>query len=295
MMFSGTLPFTLLPVVALEGTDTITLMSARTKDIKSKQLYYSKQNQKDLEVISELLSEPKWQKVRENLREHDKRQGFNCLFHGAPGTGKTETVLQLARQTGRDIMQIDISSVRDKWYGETEKTVKDIFVQYARLVKKSKRTPILLFNEADAILSVRSDISNSHSTDKTENAIQNILLQEMENLEGIMIATTNLADNLDKAFERRFIYKVKFEQPSIKAKAAIWKSQLSDLDDTEADYLAQYFNFSGGQIENVARKVFVEKLLFSRPVEMKRIKELCEEEKLEKDTVYQPIGFKKTA
>ena len=130
---------------------------------------------------------------------------------------------------------------------------------YARLVKHSNRTLILLFKEADAILSARFNLSNSHSTDKTENAIQNILLQEMENLDGIMIATTNLADNFDKAFERRFIYKVRFEQPSVKAKVNIWESQLDELGDTEAVWLARNYNFSGGQIENVARKVFVEK------------------------------------
>jgi SpoVK/Ycf46/Vps4 family AAA+-type ATPase len=150
-----------------------------------------------------------------------------------------------------------------------------------------------LFNEADAILSVRSDISNARSTDKTENAIQNILLQEMENLEGIMIATTNLADNFDKAFERRFIYKIKFEQPSVKAKVNIWESQLDELGDTEAVWLAMNYDFSGGQIENVARKVFVEKLLFSKPIEMNRLVELCEQEKLEKVNTYNPIGFKR--
>ena len=225
----------------------------KAKDIKEKHLFYSEQNQKDLAVIGELLSEAKWHEVRNNLKENGMRQGFNCLFHGAPGTGKTETVLQLARKTGRDIMQVDISTVRDKWFGETEKIVKDIFVQYGKLVKQSKRTPILLFNEADAILSVRSDLSNSHSTDKTENAIQNILLQEMENLDGIMIATTNLADNFDKAFERRFIYKVRFEQPSVEAKTFIWKSQLNDLEETDAASLARSYDFSGGQIENVAR------------------------------------------
>lgn len=275
-----------------EEVDCSRFKVVKAKDIKEKHLFYSEQNQKELEVISELLSEAKWHEVRNNLKENGMRQGFNCLFHGAPGTGKTETVLQLARKTGRDIMQVDISTVRDKWFGETEKIVKDIFVQYGKLVKQSKRTPILLFNEADAILSVRSDLSNSHSTDKTENAIQNILLQEMENLDGIMIATTNLADNFDKAFERRFIYKVRFEQPSVEAKTFIWKSQLNDLEETDAASLAQNYDFSGGQIENVARKVFVEKLLFSKEIGITRLVELCEEEKLDKESSRRAIGFR---
>ena len=275
-----------------EEVDCSRFKVVKAKDIKEKHLFYSEQNQKELEVISELLSEAKWHEVRNNLKENGMRQGFNCLFHGAPGTGKTETVLQLARKTGRDIMQVDISTVRDKWFGETEKIVKDIFVQYGKLVKQSKRTPILLFNEADAILSVRSDLSNSHSTDKTENAIQNILLQEMENLDGIMIATTNLADNFDKAFERRFIYKVRFEQPSVEAKTFIWKSQLNDLEETDAASLARSYDFSGGQIENVARKVFVEKLLFSKKIGITRLVELCEEEKLDKECSRKAIGFR---
>ena len=275
-----------------EEVDCSRFKVVKAKDIKEKHLFYSEQNQKELEVISELLSEAKWHEVRNNLKENGMRQGFNCLFHGAPGTGKTETVLQLARKTGRDIMQVDISTVRDKWFGETEKIVKDIFVQYGKLVKQSKRTPILLFNEADAILSVRSDLSNSHSTDKTENAIQNILLQEMENLDGIMIATTNLADNFDKAFERRFIYKVRFEQPSVEAKTFIWKSQLNDLEETDAASLARSYDFSGGQIENVARKVFVEKLLFSKEIGITRLVELCEEEKLDKECSRRAIGFR---
>ena len=275
-----------------EEVDCSRFKVVKAKDIKEKHLFYSERNQKELEVISELLSEAKWQEVRTNLRENGMRQGFNCLFHGAPGTGKTETVLQLARQTGRDIMQVDISTVRDKWYGETEKIVKEIFEQYGKLVKRSKLTPILLFNEADAILSVRSDLSNSHSTDKTENAIQNILLQEMENLDGILIATTNLADNFDKAFERRFLYKVRFEQPSIEAKTFIWKSQLNDLEETDAVTLAQSYDFSGGQIENVARKVFVEKMLFSKEIGITRLVELCEEEKLDKDCSRRAIGFR---
>ncbi len=275
-----------------EEVDCSRFKVVKAKDIKEKHLFYSEQNQKDLAVISELLSEAKWHEVRNNLKENGMRQGFNCLFHGAPGTGKTETVLQLARKTGRDIMQVDISTVRDKWFGETEKIVKDIFVQYGKLVKQSKRTPILLFNEADAILSVRSDLSNSHSTDKTENAIQNILLQEMENLDGIMIATTNLADNFDRAFERRFIYKVRFEQPSVEAKTFIWKSQLNDLEETDAASLARSYDFSGGQIENVARKVFVEKLLFSKEIGITRLVELCEEEKLDKECSRRAIGFR---
>ena len=77
------------------------------------------------------------------------RCGFTCLFYGAPGTGKTETVLQLARQTGRDILQVDVSKIKSCWVGESEKNIKSLFDSYKDKVKKSEKAPILLFNEAD--------------------------------------------------------------------------------------------------------------------------------------------------
>ena len=86
------------------------------------------------------------------------------------------------------------------------------------------------------------------AVDGMENSIQNIILQEIENMEGILIATTNIAGNLDKAFERRFLYKIEFEIPDIHAKSAIWKSIIPELKDDEADILAVSYDFSGGQI-----------------------------------------------
>ena len=93
----------------------------------------------------------------------------------------------------------------------------------------------------------------SQAVEKMENSIQNIILQEMEQLDGIMIATTNLTQNLDKAFERRFLYKIEFEKPSTEAKSRIWRSMIPTLDERTAAMLAARYDFSGGQIENIAR------------------------------------------
>lgn len=242
----------------------------------------------------ELLNDEQLQAIRERLEKANLRKGFNCLFYGGPGTGKTETVLQLARITGRDIIQVDISSIRDKWYGETEKIVKGIFDNYAERVKKSKRIPILLINEADAVLSVRTSVGGNNPTlEKTENAIQNILLQAMEDIDGIMIATTNLTCNLDSAFERRFLYKVEFHKPSIDAKTHIWKSFLPDLCEADAMTLASHYDFSGGQIENIARKVMVEQLLYGNTPNLSRIEALCSNEEIagRNKNSRKPIGF----
>jgi hypothetical protein len=264
-------------------------------DIKPKALFYSAEDQGQIDTLQHLLEDEQLQAIRERLEKANLRKGFNCLFYGAPGTGKTETALQLARMTGRDIMQVDISSIRDKWYGETEKIVKSIFESYAQRVKKSKRIPILLINEADAVLSVRTSVGGNNPTlEKTENAIQNILLQAMEDIDGIMIATTNLTCNLDSAFDRRFLYKVEFHQPSVEAKTHIWQSFIPDLAEADANVLARSYDFSGGQIENIARKVMVDHLLFGGTPDLNHIEELCSKEQIagRNTNNRRPVGFR---
>lgn len=139
--------------------------------------------------------------------------GVTTLFFGAPGTGKTECVLQFAKKSKRNVIHVDISETKSMWYGQSEKLIKRIFSQYKEQYQEQEKAPVLLLNEADAVLGKRKQGGNS-STDSTENAMQNILLEEMEKFEGILIATTNLAANLDTAFDRRFLFKVKFETPT---------------------------------------------------------------------------------
>ena len=259
------------------------------ESVVAKSLFFGEKNRASIETLKELLDEKKLMDIRNQLKNKGWGLGCTCLFYGAPGTGKTESVLQIARESGRDIMQVDISSVRNKWYGETEKQIKKIFTDYKDLVKQSKKTPILLFNEADAILSVRSELgSDSSSVGKTENAIQDILLQEIETFDGILIATTNLINNLDAAFERRFLYKIKFEKPDIEAKGEIWRSLMPVLSKDEAKMLASEFDFSGGEISNIARKCFINELLFNDATTLEQIKEVCGQEKLTKRV---RIGF----
>jgi SpoVK/Ycf46/Vps4 family AAA+-type ATPase len=159
-------------------------------------------------------------------------------------------------------MPVDISQTKSCWYGESEKRIKEVFDTYRCAVENSKNAPILLFNEADAIIGKRQiNNDNNHSTDKTDNRIQNIILQEIENLSGILIATTNLTQNMDSAFERRFLYKITFGKPNHESRANIWKSLLPGLPEDWAAALAKDFDLSGGQIENIARKTEVETIL----------------------------------
>ena len=259
--------------------------------IKEKVLFFNSSEQTQIARLTSLLSTDNFPSVQQRLEEEGMRKGFACLFYGAPGTGKTETVLQIARQTGRDIMQVDIAGLRDKWVGESEKNIRDVFTRYRRLCKSCEVMPILFFNEADAIINKRTE-NIEHSVDKMDNAMQNIILQEIENLDGILIATTNLTSNLDRAFERRFLYKVEFHKPTTDVKAQIWRSMLKDISTDDARQLASHFDFSGGQIENVARKRTVDYILSGKYASLPEIEEYCRAELLTNKNHHTPVGFR---
>jgi hypothetical protein len=269
----------------LRGSDII-----HPDALTEKKLYYPPKVSAQVEELTGLLREENFSSIVKRLKESNMKTGFACLFSGPPGTGKTETAYQIARATGRDVFFVDISETKSKWFGESEKKVKALFTRYNGMVKNASIAPILLFNEADAVLGKRQELSaERHGPAQTENTMQNILLQEIENLNGgILIATTNMAHNFDEAFARRFLYKIKFEKPDLEAKAAIWKSILPQ-DDIDAPALAGRFDFSGGQIENVARKAMVASLIRGAPLSDADITALCEEEQPERDALR--IGF----
>ena len=126
-----------------------------------------------------------------------------------------------------------------------------------------------------------------------ENALQNIILEEMEQLDGILIATTNLTSNMDKAFERRFLYKVEFARPSLEARQSIWQSMIPTLSIDEAYSLASEYSLSGGQIENIARKRMVDYILYDKSASLDTLRTYCDSESLEHIQRKHPVvGFR---
>ena len=262
----------------------------KAKDLKEKKMFYVEENQRQVSELQSFFVPENYQKIRSRMEQTGFRTGFACLFYGGPGTGKTETVYQLARQTGRDIMVVDVPQIKSKWVGDSEKNIKALFDRYRELVKKAKQTPILLFNEADAIIGIRKQ-GAQNAVDKMENSIQNIILQEMEMLDGIMIATTNLTQNLDKAFERRFLYKIKFEKPTVEARVLIWRTMIPDLSEMDAKTLAAKYDFSGGQIENIARHYTIDSILHdAKEDKLAMLINHCDNERLDENTPKR-IGF----
>ena len=253
----------------------------KTEDIAAKNLFFSDKVSRKVDELANLLENSQYEQIRKRLRDEKFRCGFACLFYGAPGTGKTETVLQLARRTGRDIMQVNMAKIKSMWVGESEKNLKRVFDEYREKVKECDVAPILLFNEADAVIGKRSE-NGERSVDKMYHTMQNIILQEMETLDGIMIATTNLAQSFDRAFERRFLYKIKFDKPTLEARMSIWREMIPTLTEDEVRTLAGKYEFSGGQIENIARRHAIGKILHGDAENiLNELLDICNDEKIE--------------
>ncbi len=253
------------------------------KKLKAKTLFYPDEIVSQMDMLAHSLENKNLIETQKRLEKKGLPKGVAVLLYGAAGTGKTESVYQLAKKTNRKVYHVDISESKSCWFGESEKRIKRIFTNYRNMcesyMRHKKNIPILLFNEADAIISKRKDVGSSNVA-QTENAIQNIILEQMETLEGIMIATTNLCNNMDSAFERRFLFKIKFDKPGIKERLHIWKNKLPLLTDEEAKLLAGKFDFSGGEIDNIVRKCEIDEIINGELPELSKIEELCKNEKL---------------
>ena len=226
----------------------------------------------------------------------DKKKGIDAriIFYGSAGTGKTATALALAKELKKQILSFDCSKILSMYIGESEKNVRAIFDNYKEICKQTKSEPILLLNEADQFLSNRVE-GNTSSSDKMHNQMQNIFLEQIERFDGILIATTNLLDSIDKAFSRRFNYKIEFIKPSEKQREELWKKLIPNKLPLENDFdfkkLSSY-SLTGGQIEliikNTAYKVASdESLVFNENTFIEEInKELSN--KFDNDT---KVGF----
>lgn len=258
--------------------------------IQKRNLFYNREEESQLEPIKKSLSHTAFNQLQNRLKSKNMNTGITALLYGAPGTGKTESVYQLAKKYNRPVFKVEISETKSMWFGESQKLVKKIFSDYYTFKQTQKVCPILLFNEADAIIGKRKNAGSSSLSD-TENAIQNILLEELENFDGILFATSNLVANLDSAFERRFLFKVKFENPSMVNAAKIWRNKLPKLSAKEALQLASQFSYSGGEMENIARKSLMDEIVFGTKPTFERILTFCKNEKWNSKNSLIKIGY----
>ena len=173
--------------------------------------------------------------------------GVSILLCGPPGTGKTMVAQVIAGELGIELFRVDISQIFSKYVGETQKNLGAIFERAAAT------NVILFFDEADALFSKRTDVSNSN--DRHANAQTAFLLQKIEAYRGMTLLATNLYRNFDTAFVRRITYVVRMENPDAATRQKIWEHVLPEgigfAPDVDIPFLAEHFDLSGSSIKNI--------------------------------------------
>jgi hypothetical protein len=277
----------LLPEFELKSNEKShpALLTVEHQSIEPVELIVSTGLREDLDTITRLCEVETFGRYCDSLGSQSNK-GLIVQLHGEPGTGKTEFCYQLARKTNRNILMLDISQVRDKYYGETEKLVTGIFNSYRKAVSNEGLFPILLFNEGDSIFQRRID--NEHGSTQTENTIQTILLNELERFQGIMLITTNTPNHFDKAFERRFQYRLKFNLPDFEVRCKLLKQSFPEVESAFIEQVAHAGIFSAADLLNVKRKMQIQELLGKGRPESKDVLQMLLDEK---STHRKAIGF----
>jgi adenylate kinase family enzyme len=179
-------------------------------------------------------------------------RGLNVLFAGPSGTGKTMAAQVVARSLGRELYRVDLAGVVNKYIGETEKRLKQVFEACER------SAVVLFFDEADALFGQRTQVKDAH--DRYANIQIDYLLQRMEQFDGVAILATNRKNDLDTAFLRRLRFIVDFLPPGPQERLALWHIALTErspageelLDGIDFDWLAQNLVLTGADIKSIA-------------------------------------------
>lgn len=207
----------------------------------------------DLEYISLWLENEKDIRARWNLNKYIK-PGYRCLFYGPPGTGKTLAASLLGKKHGMDVYRVDLSMIVSKYIGETEKNLAKIFD------RAEHQNWILFFDEADALFGQRSE--GNSSNDRHANQEVAYLLQRIEEFPGMVVLATNLKDNLDEAFFRRFQSVLYFSMPDKQARKQLWQKMLPEewlqVNKDEILEKASEAELSGGSMINVVQNCALE-------------------------------------
>lgn len=193
-------------------------------------------------------------------------RNVSVLLAGAPGTGKTMTAHVLAHEIGVPLYQVDLPHIMDKYIGETEKHLEQVF-DFA-----GKTNMVLFFDEADALFAKRGEVTEGK--DRYANMEVAYLLQRMEQFDGVVILATNFYRHIDKAFLRRIKYVLSYQEPDEAMRKRMWESCLNpslprEMIDT--DYLANRFALSGGVIKNVIQSACIAAVYERCPLKMEHV------------------------
>lgn len=249
----------------------------RSGAIHEKQLFYDSSDSMDL--LKRIFSPGSYSGIAKRLKDKGEHPGITILLHGPSGTGKTESVYQLARNV-HDVLYCDVSRILSRYIGESEKAIRRLFLTYRYLYNMSPadNVPVLLLNEGEALCGKRIDVRSS--CDRLENQIINLFLEELEQFDGFLVMTTNLPEAMDNAFMRRFTFKIKLDKPSARTRMKIVRSMIPQLSSRQARMISDMDDFSGGNIANVSKKISLYEAVHGKMPGMKDIQGYCAEENL---------------
>lgn len=258
--------------------------------IDEKELFFCEEDRVNLDRILQAARPSEYDRIIAALKERKLRPCLSVLMYGPAGTGKTELSLQIARTTGRALLKADSSKLNGIYIGEGEINYRNLFQTYRYICAVSNRAPILFLDEGDGLLGKR--VTNvMQASDKDANTVQNVILEELNTLPGIVIVTTNLIGNLDEAMLRRFMIKAYFHLPDEETRAAIWMSKLPSLSRDDAAVLAREFSISPGLIDNIVSMVITDEILYERPFTLDDLLAQCRAQLMSGDTKARKIGF----
>ena len=257
--------------------------------IEEEELFYNDAEQKQIDTLVNALQKDNYERIVTTLKSKGAVPNFSVLFKGPAGTGKTASCYQIAKRTNRYLYFIDLEKISSKWVGESAKNVVALFNEIKDINKFLGEDCIAVFNESDSVISRRLNVNSS--VDAEKNGVINNFLQEFECYHGIVFLTTNLADNFDKAFSRRLLYKLDVKAPEPSVRKKILTKVFDDIQPDTIDKINDQFNLTGGLISNISKKLLVKTLLDDTINKDEYIFELCEEEFVLNASDRKPIGF----
>jgi SpoVK/Ycf46/Vps4 family AAA+-type ATPase len=218
-------------------------------------------------TMTQLLEIEMWLNHNKQIGKDPKlgkkiKPGFRALFYGPPGTGKTLSACLIGKKTGRDVYRVDLSTIVSKYIGETEKNLATLFDRAER------KDWILFFDEADALFGKRTSVNDSH--DKYANQEVSYLLQRLEYHEGLVILASNMKNNIDGAFLRRFQSVVYFPLPKQDERLKLWQNAFSENvpadKNIQLNEIARKYELSGSLIVNIVTHSTVKAVHENSPV-----------------------------
>lgn len=244
--------------------------------VVEQQLFYNKKEKETLDQILNSMSSEGLTELFSAYKSKNQPESLTVLLQGGPGVGKTSSVYDLAKKTGRIVYRVEIDKIHDMYVGETEKNIAKIFSEYETLRSEQKLCPILLLNECDNLL--KSRISKERSSiDQMANNLTTLMLEKMENFSGILFATINQIQ-FDEAFFRRFLFRIEIKNPLPETRLQILLHAFPGIDLRVASSISDRYRLTGANIGNIQRKY----ILLSNACKDRKIEDclddLCKEE-----------------